>query len=563
MSLRFSITVDDNANPAIKKLGPNANSASAAISKLGGVIAAAFTVRKIFEFAKASITAFDEQEKAITKLTTALGGYSDALINQASSLQAVTRYGDEVTIDAQALLATYGLSEKQILKLIPAIQDMASATGMDLSSAADLAGKSITSSTNALSRYGIDIDMTGTSTERLASLTESLTKRFEGQAVAAGNTGAGGLAKLSNKMGDLSENIGRGIVNFPLFTSAVNLANKALDVAMRITGGASEEYKQLAENIEQKSLPALIDFNEELKETLKIAPVVGMTLSAIATPSFSDPGKIKDIIESFKLVKAEADAAAVDISSSVSKINQAISKDSKKPKDKDIIDNAEPKDKEPLDRITGLSIDELISFENNLHGKLIDIDANRTEEERKEAEKRKQIAYDESMAKLAAMSMLFGGFASLAAHSKNLGALAKGLAITQALIDTYAGAQSAFTQTARFAPVPFAFAAAAGAVAFGLSNVARIKSQKFQSGTVFGNGGSTTDNIPAMLSPGEQVLSGRDVNRLGGLARLQAAINEGGASGAVTMIFNNPIGEKRFFDDYVLPGVARAMGRSA
>jgi hypothetical protein len=89
---------------------------------------------------------------------------------------------------------------------------------MDLGSAADLVGKSITSSTNALSRYGIQITDTRSKSERLEQVVGQLTKRFDGQAEAAAKVGSGPLEQLKNKFGDLMENVGRGITQFPLFT---------------------------------------------------------------------------------------------------------------------------------------------------------------------------------------------------------------------------------------------------------------------------------------------------------------------------------------------------------
>ena len=92
-------------------------------------------------FAAASVKAFDTQAKAETKLLTALKGREDIqkrLIAQAKELQTKTLFGDEETIAAQAMLAAMGLEEDAILRLIPLVQDMATAKGMDLVQAADL-----------------------------------------------------------------------------------------------------------------------------------------------------------------------------------------------------------------------------------------------------------------------------------------------------------------------------------------------------------------------------------------------------------------------------------------
>tara|TARA_R100000655_G_scaffold6976_4_gene19334 strand:- start:5575 stop:7308 length:1734 start_codon:yes stop_codon:yes gene_type:complete len=184
-------------------------------------------------FAAASVKAFDTQAKAETKLLTALKGREDIqkrLIAQAKELQTKTLFGDEETIAAQAMLATMGLEEDAIMRLIPLVQDMATAKGMDLVQAADLVAKSVGSSTNALSRYGITITGAVGSQERLNTATEALNRAFGGQAEAISKVGAGSLVQLKNQFGDLMEEIGEKLM--PLI---LKFANKLKDIVVAFT----------------------------------------------------------------------------------------------------------------------------------------------------------------------------------------------------------------------------------------------------------------------------------------------------------------------------------------
>ena len=166
-------------------------------------------------FAAVSIKAFDQQAKAEAGLRTALGQNEAAfksLTDQAKKLQELTLFGDEETIAAQTMLATMGLEEEAIKRLIPLVQDMATAKGMNLKAAADLVAKSVGSSTNALSRYGITIEGAVGSTERLDSAVDSLSTMFEGQANAAAEAGAGAFTQLKNAMMDFSEQVGEALL---------------------------------------------------------------------------------------------------------------------------------------------------------------------------------------------------------------------------------------------------------------------------------------------------------------------------------------------------------------
>ena len=79
---------------------------------------------------------------------------------------------------------------------------------MDLTVAADLVSKTLGSSTNAMSRYGIQVTGAVGSTERLESLTNNLANVFGGQASAQAETMSGKLDQMKNAAGDTAEAIG-------------------------------------------------------------------------------------------------------------------------------------------------------------------------------------------------------------------------------------------------------------------------------------------------------------------------------------------------------------------
>ena len=149
------------------------------------------------------------QEKAEKKLSVALGGTSTQLLNYASALQKTTTFGDEAIIEVQALIGAFTKDEEQIKALTKATLDLAEAKGMDLTSAADLVGKSFGSSTNSLSRYGIKVDGVVGSSRRLKSLTENIALLFGGQAAAAADTLGGSVQQMTNAMGDANEAVGK------------------------------------------------------------------------------------------------------------------------------------------------------------------------------------------------------------------------------------------------------------------------------------------------------------------------------------------------------------------
>ena len=84
--------------------------------------------------------------------------------------------------------------------------------GIDLKNAGDLIAKTIGSSTNALSRYGIQVEGAVGSSERVESLTKNISNVFGGQASAEAKTFSGQMDQLKNTIGDTAEKIGELLI---------------------------------------------------------------------------------------------------------------------------------------------------------------------------------------------------------------------------------------------------------------------------------------------------------------------------------------------------------------
>ena len=228
------------------------NALGSMAKKAGAAAAAYFGTRALLQGIQSSIDLFAKQELAQKKLEAALGKTSPSLLKQARALQQVSMFGDEVIIEAQALIGSFVKEEDAIKKATKATLDLAAAKGMELTVAADLVSKTLGSSTNALSRYGIEVTGAVGSTERLESLTGNLAEVFGGQATAQSETLAGSMAQLSNALGDVGENIGE-----QLAPMVKGLADSFKEL---ITVDPSAEAMKEKEEFE-KLLSVLIDVN--------------------------------------------------------------------------------------------------------------------------------------------------------------------------------------------------------------------------------------------------------------------------------------------------------------
>ncbi len=253
------IVTQTGAETASKGLDKVDKSLAAVGAQAISVAAAFFAVKKVVG---ASITAYGIQEQAETKLAVALGAVNKGLLEQASALQKVSIFGDEAIIGVQASIAAFTKNTDEIKAATAATLDFASAQGMDLKGAGDLIAKTLGSSTNALTKYGITVTGAVGSSERLAQITEGIAKLWGGQAKAAAETMAGSMSQAGNAVGDLAEVLGE------LLSPAIISGSKLLKEAAEAVLALREEYKKIDENPFFGNIESLEELNTKYKELL-------------------------------------------------------------------------------------------------------------------------------------------------------------------------------------------------------------------------------------------------------------------------------------------------------
>tara|TARA_R100001443_G_scaffold3277_2_gene10405 strand:+ start:5179 stop:7089 length:1911 start_codon:yes stop_codon:yes gene_type:complete len=188
-----------------------------AADRLGSTLNTALTLPMV-TFGAVAVKAFDKQAKAEASLRTALKGNEDAfrsLTQEASKFQELSLFGDEEIIQQQSYLASLGMTEDTINKVIAASIDLASGTGQTLEFGVKNLAKTFAGLTGEL---GESIPMLKTlTTEELkaGAAVEVVAKQFEGQGRAIREAGIGSFEALKNKMMDFAEVVGGVLV--PMF----------------------------------------------------------------------------------------------------------------------------------------------------------------------------------------------------------------------------------------------------------------------------------------------------------------------------------------------------------
>lgn len=222
----------------------------------------------------------DTQQQAEQRLLTALKGRTDIqqrLIAQAAELQSRSVLGDEVVIGQQAYLASLGMTEEQIGRVIEASAQLSAATGMTLDSAVKNLAKTFGGLTGEL----------GESIPKLKELTveqlkngeavDFILENYKGFAENAAQTALGPLRQLNNAWGDFLEQIGAAMMPF------ATKVTRALTVVVQMLQSLSPAMKQVL--VVATGLAAAIGpLSLGIGAVIKVLPMLSAGLTALLSP---------------------------------------------------------------------------------------------------------------------------------------------------------------------------------------------------------------------------------------------------------------------------------------
>ena len=209
----------------------------------------------------------------------------------AGQMQAATGRSDEFIGKAVQSFIDYGQSVDEAMKTTQVALDLAAGGGMNLASATDLLAKAAVGYTSTLSRYGIIIDENIPKSEKFAAAIAQINERFGGAAAAQADNVATKISLLTERFGDLQEEIftlispalfsglesAIGLVNglIGIFTDEsvdqIRQANKAFEETAGNTLRMADRYDELASK-EKLTSKEQEELNRLLEELAKLQP---------------------------------------------------------------------------------------------------------------------------------------------------------------------------------------------------------------------------------------------------------------------------------------------------
>lgn len=186
--------------------------------ELGRTLGLALSVQQVYQFGKASVQAFSEDEQAANRLSQSLNNlglaFEDARVSKfIADMEAASGVLDDSLRPAmQSLLMTTGSVTKS-QELLALALDMSRASGVDVASVAQDLSKAYVGQARSLSKYNTGLSQVELRTKNFAELQAYLNKQFAGQNAAYLETYAGKVSVLNVAYANMQETIGEGLVD--------------------------------------------------------------------------------------------------------------------------------------------------------------------------------------------------------------------------------------------------------------------------------------------------------------------------------------------------------------
>ena len=511
---------------------------------IGKAVAAFAAIKGVIDFFASSVQAANENARAVNTLAAAynaVGYTAQGAMKQAqdfaTKMQSLTGIADEAFLNAQRLLANYGVVGSKAQEAIQAAYALSIGTGKDFSTTMDLVARAAVGQTSALSRLGIQVDKNTESGAQFDAVLAQINERFGATAQAAMGDSTTKLNALKESWGDFKEQVGAGLndglvpaVDF--LTKAVGWLNQAFKSLGAIFGIV---FDQAMIGVKQFEAGLVTTGEYALKAFQPLVTLMGYLPGVGSTIKEAYEGAVASMEQTYNSISGQIEALE-EMRTPLSAIWET---------EKAITDEQQARLDLQAEEINNRVANEQAAQEQLTEEVQKGIEERATLEEentnKKIENEQKVSAFSKTASNLYAKTQsdnfkttqaFFGQIGKLAAsENKRLAEIGKAGSVAQATINTYEGATKALAQGGFYG-----IAMAAAVIAAGMAQVAQISGVKLAEGGLVK---AVTGGVPAVIGEGgsdEAVLPLDDsqaMRRIGG-----AIAEESGAVGGVVLTQN-------------------------
>ena len=216
----IDIATEFTGKKAFKEAETSTDRLTKNVKGLAKGLLAVYSAQKLLSYAKASVKAFAEDDKAakslgvtLKNLGLAYGANVGTVNGFISRLEMQTGVLDDELRPAmdRLLRATGDVAKSQ--ELLNLALDIAAGTGKSVTQVSQSLQKAYLGQTQALGRLGVGLSRAELTSSSFEEIQQRLTTLFAGQAVSAADSYAGSLAKLTIAGNNAKETIGEGLID--------------------------------------------------------------------------------------------------------------------------------------------------------------------------------------------------------------------------------------------------------------------------------------------------------------------------------------------------------------
>jgi copper chaperone CopZ len=218
MSIIIDVAAEFTGKKAFKQAETATDKLTKSAKSLGRALGVSLGTAAILGYAKASVKAAAQDQKAQQQLALALKnvGLEREAASAESYIQRLqSEFGivDDLLRPAYQKLAIATRDTAQTQRLLGIALDISASTGKDLDSVTGALSKAYLGNNTALGKLGVGISKADLKTKSFKDITDDLAKTFKGSAKAASETFAGSIAKLGVAAANVQEIIGTGLID--------------------------------------------------------------------------------------------------------------------------------------------------------------------------------------------------------------------------------------------------------------------------------------------------------------------------------------------------------------
>lgn len=231
------------------------------VKSLAKSLGLAFSVGAVVQFARVSIKAFNDQQKEVAQLTSALNSLNESFrfteVNQfLDKMEDVTKVGGDKLVPAFSQLARVTEDVDKAQKLLGISLDISAGTGRDLTSVTAAISRAMSGNTAALGRLNVGLDKNLLAYGELDDILDILEGKFKGSAARAVDTFEGRMKTLTIESDRAKETIGAGLVDAISILGGTNGIDTAADSMKRLSDETANALRGLALLVKQIGIEA-------------------------------------------------------------------------------------------------------------------------------------------------------------------------------------------------------------------------------------------------------------------------------------------------------------------